>query len=189
MECEPSKKSERRIMENYRRIDDNGQTVYSVDGFIELLFSNKSTNDNMMDTCEDVTKFNRILKFNSLNDEFKKNNIIEYKHEDRTTFDVFHQKWNIPESYKNMDIISHVLSSSNNKEETDRLEMELEIFKNRNFLDVLRSIKFVIDTMIDNNITYGVGRGSSVASFVLYKLKVHRIDSLKYDINFNEFLE
>jgi DNA polymerase III alpha subunit len=33
-----------------------------------------------------------------------------------------------------------------------------------------------------------VGRGSSVASYVLYLLGVHRIDSMFYDLDPSEFL-
>jgi len=35
---------------------------------------------------------------------------------------------------------------------------------------------------------WGVGRGSSVASYVLYLLDVHRIDSMFYDLDPSEFL-
>jgi len=42
--------------------------------------------------------------------------------------------------------------------------------------------------MIANRVIWGVGRGSSVASFVLYKLGVHRINSLHYNLDVGEFL-
>jgi DNA polymerase III alpha subunit len=39
-----------------------------------------------------------------------------------------------------------------------------------------------------NNIIWGVGRGSSVASYVLYLLEVHRVDSMYYNLDIREFL-
>jgi DNA polymerase III alpha subunit len=42
--------------------------------------------------------------------------------------------------------------------------------------------------MTENQLIWGVGRGSSVASFVLYKLKVHRINSMYYELDPAEFL-
>ena len=42
--------------------------------------------------------------------------------------------------------------------------------------------------MKQNNLIWGVGRGSSVASYVLYLLGVHRIDSLHYNLDIAEFL-
>jgi DNA polymerase III alpha subunit len=42
--------------------------------------------------------------------------------------------------------------------------------------------------MTANRLIWGVGRGSSVASYVLYLLGVHRIDSMYYELNPEEFL-
>jgi DNA polymerase III alpha subunit len=49
-------------------------------------------------------------------------------------------------------------------------------------------LKYIVDTLRDNKIIWGVGRGSSVSSYVLYLLGVHRIDSLKYQLDYREFL-
>jgi DNA polymerase III alpha subunit len=43
--------------------------------------------------------------------------------------------------------------------------------------------------MRSNNIVWGVGRGSSVASYVLYLLGVHKVDSIKYGLDIREFLK
>jgi DNA polymerase III alpha subunit len=45
-----------------------------------------------------------------------------------------------------------------------------------------------VETMRVNNIVWGVGRGSSVASYVLYLIGVHKIDSMYYDLDIEEFL-
>jgi DNA polymerase III alpha subunit len=47
----------------------------------------------------------------------------------------------------------------------------------------------MIDVFNKNNIVHGVGRGSSTSSYVLYLLGVHFIDSIKYDLDINEFLK
>jgi DNA polymerase III alpha subunit len=52
----------------------------------------------------------------------------------------------------------------------------------------LRYLKYLVDTLKSNNMIWGVGRGSSVASYVLYLLGVHRIDSMFYDLDAREFL-
>ena len=41
----------------------------------------------------------------------------------------------------------------------------------------------------DNNIVYGVGRGSSVSSYILYLIGVHRVNSLKFNLDIKEFLK
>jgi DNA polymerase III alpha subunit len=54
--------------------------------------------------------------------------------------------------------------------------------------DLLRYLKYLVDTLKSNNMIWGVGRGSSVASYVLYLLGVHKIDSMFYDLDITEFL-
>jgi DNA polymerase III alpha subunit len=74
------------------------------------------------------------------------------------------------------------------KENYQRLIEELEEFRARNMLPLLKVLKYVVDTLRSNNVLWGVGRGSSVASYVLYLLGVHRIDSVKYKLDWREFL-
>lgn len=97
--------------------------------------------------------------------------------------------WLIPEEYLTMDIEGYILSLANNMDEITRINYELEIFKKRDLLVFLRISKYLIDIFNYKDIVYGVGRGSSVASFILYKIGIHRINSLEYDIDFSEFLE
>ena len=55
-------------------------------------------------------------------------------------------------------------------------------------LDLLNYMIYLVDFMRENKIVWGVGRGSSVASYVLYLIGVHKIDSLYYDLDVAEFL-
>ena len=75
------------------------------------------------------------------------------------------------------------------REQIERVNQELELFHKHGMIDLLYYLKYLVDTMRSNNIVWGVGRGSSVASYVLYKLKVHRIDSLYYNLDIEEFLK
>lgn len=96
--------------------------------------------------------------------------------------------WHMPDNYKNLDIAQWVLSKCNNDEEVQRCGQELLEYAERDMLDMLCYLKYLVDTMTENSIVWGVGRGSSVSSFVLYKIGVHRINSLYYDLDFNEFM-
>lgn len=98
------------------------------------------------------------------------------------------QTWHMPDEYKQMDIAAYVLSLCNNEAELQRCGHELLMFQERNLFDLLKFLKYLVDTMTANHIIWGVGRGSSVASYVLYKLGVHRIDSMFYELNVEEFL-
>jgi DNA polymerase III alpha subunit len=50
-------------------------------------------------------------------------------------------------------------------------------------------MKYLVDTLRKNNVVWGVGRGSSVASYILYLIGVHKVDSIKYNLDINEFLK
>ena len=95
--------------------------------------------------------------------------------------------WFMPDEYKTMDIEGWLVSQCP-KENYQRLIDELTEFKKRNMLDLLRWLKYLIDTMDREGIVWGVGRGSSVASYVLYLLGVHIIDPVKYNLDWREFL-
>jgi len=105
-------------------------------------------------------------------------------------FDQKNQKnWYMPEYYQNLDIAKWVLDQCQNQEELQRCGQELLLFQERNLFGLLGYLKYLVDIMRDNGIVWGVGRGSSTASFVLYLIGVHKINSIYYDLNINEFLK
>jgi DNA polymerase III alpha subunit len=98
------------------------------------------------------------------------------------------QQWYMPEIYKSMDIAAHVLDLCESDAELQRCGQELLMYQERGLMDLLRYLRYLVDVMRENRVIWGVGRGSSVASYVLYKLGVHRIDSLYYELDPTEFL-
>lgn len=97
-------------------------------------------------------------------------------------------QWYMPDEYKNMDVAAHVLTLCKSQEQLQRAGQELLMFQERGLFDLLRYLKYLVDVMRDNQVIWGVGRGSSVASYVLYLLGVHKIDSMYYDLDPREFL-
>lgn len=96
--------------------------------------------------------------------------------------------WFIPEEYKNLDVERYLIDICP-KENFDRVKFELEEYKKRNLLPLLKQIKYIVDELKKNNVVWGVGRGSSVASYVLFLLGIHRIDSVKYNLPIDEFFK
>jgi DNA polymerase III alpha subunit len=99
------------------------------------------------------------------------------------------QSWFMPDEYKNFDIAKWVLDKCQNEQELQRAGDELLKFNDRDMFDLLRYLKYLVDTMRKNNVVWGVGRGSSVASFVLFLIGVHKINSLDYQLSIDEFLK
>ena len=119
---------------------------------------------------------------------------MAWRHESDTTLAVeeFDQQqqaqWHMPKHYQDLDIAKYVLDLCTDGAELQRVGQELLMYQERNLMDLLRYLVYLVDTMRANNIIWGVGRGSSVASFVLYKLGVHRVNSLYYDLDPAQFL-
>ena len=99
-----------------------------------------------------------------------------------------HRDWFIPYEYEIMDIETFLLDQCP-AQHHDRLIKELELFKQHDMIPVLRTMKYVVDTLRANHVVWGVGRGSSVASYVLHIIGVHKIDPIKYDIPIEEFFK
>jgi DNA polymerase III alpha subunit len=97
--------------------------------------------------------------------------------------------WHMPEEYKNYNIYDEIVGKCETAEELYRVSDELQEFEKRGMMPVLQFLKYMVDTCKENNIVIGVGRGSSVASYCLYLLGVHRVNSLKYNLNIKEFLK
>jgi DNA polymerase III alpha subunit len=108
--------------------------------------------------------------------------------------------WHMPDEYKNLDIDSHLRTMLCEKTgckdfhietmpEWVRVCEELQEFKKRNMIPVLQFLIYLVDVCKENNVVLGVGRGSSVASYILYLIGAHKVNSLKYNLDIKEFLK
>jgi DNA polymerase III alpha subunit len=97
--------------------------------------------------------------------------------------------WFIPYEYKTMDILDWLYQRCPTPEIRERVVEELRLFAKHDMIPVLKTMKYVVDTLRANNVVWGVGRGSSVASYVLHLIGVHKIDSIKYNIPIEEFFK
>jgi DNA polymerase III alpha subunit len=115
-----------------------------------------------------------------------------FPYNSQTSVPEFHAQqqanWHMPDQYKTLDIAQHVLGLCKSEAELQRCGQELLLYQERDLFDLLRYLTYLVDVMKQHNVIWGVGRGSSVASYVLYKLGVHRIDSMYYDLAPEEFL-
>lgn len=166
----------------------DGDTVVSPDRVLE--FIDKGIKDLFVtELTDEITQFNRLSS-----------NKISIKEEVRPlSFD-----WNIPEPYNSwtdQDVVDYIIDKNAEynalddkitSEESDlrskRVNDELHLYKDLELLPILRAIIFVINTLQDKNIVWGVGRGSSVSSYILYLIGVHDVDSIKYDLDITDFL-
>ena len=150
-----------------------GEIVYNIEDVVDLIMKEKSTDGITVDTSVDLEGTRPETDISLSVDEY----------------DLMNQcRWLMPEEYQQLDIAKHVINCCKTEAEMQRAGEELLMFQERNLFNLLKYLKYLVDTMRANNIIWGVGRGSSVSSYVLYLLGVHRIDSMYYDLDPGEFL-
>lgn len=170
------------------RTNNHGEQIYSEDDLCNLIMQGFNPSDLdgiIVDKPVDLESAALMLENVPL--------LIEYDKifENMSTEEFDHRcqsRWFMPEEYMNMDIAEHVISLCNSDAELQRCGQELLMFQERNLFNLLKYLKYLVDVMNQHNLVWGVGRGSSVASYVLYKLGVHKIDSLYYELDPAEFL-
>jgi len=96
--------------------------------------------------------------------------------------------WLIPEDYC-PNLAEMLYGMCTTEEQKDRVSLELELFIKNGMYDILHVMKYIVDTLRANNVVWGVGRGSSVASYVLFLIGVHKIDPIKYELPIEEFFK
>ena len=168
------------------KIDDFGQCIYSTDDLVSILY--KDTNVNIGNfTVVDPTQYNKAVK--SLHLDFPVLKEYVSKKTSLETFDKNNQEqWFYPSEYDNIELESFLKNKCSKDTEWERVQSELKLYKKFNLEKLLRYLIYLVDTLRENNLVWGVGRGSSVASYVLYLIGVHKINSLKYNLDINEFL-
>ena len=169
------------------KYDQYGQTYTTSNELCDLLYKNP-TLDISLFQVEDSIEYNR-----SVADLHAELDLLDSYHSISQTVEEFdrvlQRNWRMPKEYKELDIAAYVLGLCKEEHELQRVGEELILYQERDLFDLLRYLKYLIDTLRKNNIVWGVGRGSSVASYVLFLIGVHKIDSLYYNLNIDEFLK
>lgn len=166
--------------------DKYGQIIYSENDLVELYLTNTELVFSRPVMSDSTIQFNQELDLDSVP------KIIEYVASDLPIheFDIQCQNnWYMPDEYRNFDIAKFVLDQCQTEEEMQRAGHELLLYQEREMFVLLKYLKYLVDTMRKNNIVWGVGRGSSVSSFVLFLIGVHKINSLYYGLEIEEFLK
>jgi|TARA_B110000483_G_scaffold240824_1_gene322317 DNA polymerase III alpha subunit len=105
------------------------------------------------------------------------------------------KEFNIPEHYKGIDVEAYIRGlipregGSTTESPLLRVEQELAEFRARNLFPVLQLLIYIVDTLRKNNLVWGVGRGSCVASYCLFLIGIHKVNSLEYNLDLREFLK
>ena len=181
--------------------DDLGIPRFSNRDLVDMIYSGHADKVHVVlcDASEDVDKFNEAAKEMGL-PELQKYIAIDA---DKTEFDsVCQSEWLMPEEYSKIDLSEYFIHRIAEELDIDssevwhkrdlpeikRLNEELEAYQKHGLFNLLRYMIYLVDFMRENNIVWGVGRGSSVASYILYLIGVHKINPIQYQLDWQEFL-
>lgn len=171
-----------------REIDEFGRVAFNEDGLVALLKAGKQITGASVLPGDWVSRYQTQCELNDETDSSL--SVLDAPTQTLEEFDEKNQKnWFIPDEYKKMDVLEYLISQCSTVEQAERIEEEWLIYEERDLIDLLRLMIFLIDTFRANGIVWGVGRGSSVSSYILFLIGVHKIDSLKYGLDIKEFLK
>ena len=141
---------------------------------IELLYRGQDLSDVAF---EDIDRFNKFA--------------TELEISPISNISLISKDFNIPLHYKELDVEKYIHGKlvERDPDEIGRVETELDMYRERGLFPVLQLLIWIVDTMRKHNLVWGVGRGSSVSSYLLYILGVHKVDSYKYGLDIKEFLK
>jgi DNA polymerase III alpha subunit len=166
--------------------DKFGQAYCSESELCDIIYKNPNQ-DIAQFLVEDPTGYNTSVK--RYYNEFPLLNQYEPFDINVDDFDDLCQsQWNIPDEYKQLDIVKWLVDKCDNEDKLQRVAHELLQYQEKGLIPLLQFLKYLVDIMLEHNIVWGVGRGSSVSSYVLFLIGVHSVDSLYYDLDVGEFL-
>jgi len=172
------------------KTDSLGIPRFTNKDLIDMIYSGHADKVHVVlcDANDDIDKFNEVCEIQGRN-KLQKYIPLDV---DQKTFDgVCQSEWFMPDKYKDINVYDYVLGKAETpcpQHVQDRIWQELDAFRERGMKDLLRYMIYLVDFMRENDIVWGVGRGSSVASYVLYLIGVHKIDSIQFDLDWREFL-
>lgn len=136
------------------------------------------------------------LSVTSITSEIEKlNEELEHPLTIKTSLNAISTAWVLPANYKYFDVDEYLVGLSAlierdelYQERQQRLAKEIVLFKHHKLDDVVRVLVYVVDTFKKDDVVWGVGRGSSCSSYILYLLGLHEVDPVRYNINIEDFI-
>lgn len=171
------------------KIDRYGRAEVTEQEAFTALYNGKITNLHSVYVDDDaaIQQYNRARSLNA-----DRMSVLEKLKELDISIEDFDKQnqtvWFMPENYF-PELTEWLFEQCRSEEETARVKLELELFAQYRMIPVLHYIKYLVDTMRKERIVWGVGRGSSVASYVLFLIGIHKVNSLKYNLDIREFLK
>lgn len=175
-------------MAKSRRTDEWGRVVINPNYSFELAFAGHDVFTMPMDASPLVDQFNTLCReFDKRDDMIAPLEPLDHSPQEEHAGRA--KTWMISDEIKDIEVRSFLLSLCKSEDEVARVNEEMDEFEARSLIPLLQLMIYLVDHFRQNGIVWGVGRGSSVSSYCLYLIGVHRINSLKYGLSVHDFLK
>lgn len=170
-----------------RTIDDHGNVIFNVSDLFPLIIKGYDVSKFLINDGPELQQFRASCKL------FDNDDLSLQTYEPSTVplqehLDKLRNNWFMPARYKTFSLRIWLKERCRTDAEWQRVDAELKVFEKYELEMMLKSLVYLVDIFVEHKIVWGVGRGSSVSSYVLYLIGIHRVNSLKYDLDFSEFL-
>ena len=170
------------------KINMYGQAILSSDNLRELLLQGKNIGHLNVVKDDDINLYEKYQ-----GELLRQTTIFLDAPQETLTFDDFHiqksDEWVFPIKYQQINVLAFLLDKCKTQQEIDRVNEEYLLYLDRDLVMLLRLFIFLVDHMRENKYIWGVGRGSSVSSYILYLIGIHRVNSLKYGFDIKDYLK
>lgn len=101
-----------------------------------------------------------------------------------------HELWRYDDVYDKINLLDYFLERCPPEPaRIERVKYEVQLYEEFHMTKLLRCMIWLVDYMQENSIFWGLGRGSSVSSYLLYLIELHMVDSVLYELDVKEFLK
>jgi len=165
-----------------------GQAILPSDALREILLQGKNIGHLNVIRDDDIQLYEKYQNL-LLNQK----TIFLDEPEEILSFDDFHlqkaDEWVFPTEYQKIDVLPWLLNKCKTQAEIDRVNDEFLMYKDRDLIMLLRLFIFLVTYLREKKFIWGVGRGSSVSSYILYLIGIHRVNSLTYGLDIKDYLK
>jgi len=165
-----------------RQIAADGTVLLRTAGAVEALYAGSDLGDCVIEPSEETDLYAQSLRLLDMS-------LIPLLTSSTAGHRDWYGEWVTPAPWSELSVLDHCLDLCSDDDQRVRVCEEYKLFDERQMIPVLRHLIYMVDNLRSRGIVWGVGRGSSVSSYVLFLIGINRIDPLRFDLDVREFLK
>lgn len=168
------------------QLDEFSRPFFTAADMVEVLYKDQADKIPLMsfESCSEIEEYNALVK-KLFRPQLKIHQPLDITQEEYDK--EMQSNWFFPTD-ADIDVQEWLLEKCETDEQRNRVLEEYTEYTKQELTQLLKFLIFLVSFMREHKIVWGVGRGSSVASYILFLIGIHKIDSIQYDLDWREFL-